>query len=999
MAILSKRARNFATIMKKIVLNYFQTTFDSIRLLPISVFILTLFANSAIAQPFQGYEVSGVHVPVTTGWTSGTRDVHSVFYTNSSGDGISKEIELTFNSANINAGDSIIILSDTAGFEVRSIDQSTGWLDVIEKTSVSDTGGSRNGFVLSAGQTSLKFDYRMNITATMASAKSSAKSLFIYHMRKTSSGVNMSDQIIRVYTRILAASNVYRWTGELSKDFHDDDNWMPKRTTVSSSDKLIFDHIGVKECEIKNNGTKVVQTIDQLMVNHYTDIMFTNYRNNGDNSVSTLKFDDVSTNLPFFTLEEFSNFGSRYDRGSGAGDYDLVFGGASTVQFAGTDTITFHLTNGTHIQAVPNVTRYPIIETINDKGNGAVFKLYSENSITNEFDLLYLHVNCELNTTVMFDGNSGVSYSMITYGGFSTPSNLYEYFGGAGKVVISPRVSWSQTNSDGAFSLYLGGTLEVYGSVVGKFISNSPTANTESAWNAWSPYIKIMNNGTNAGRIGSQLKFGSSVIDITGGVEWQMYNSGNRAWRTVGFPFSTMHVSQIARNIVITGTKDATNKDSFYSFNSTCTHCKTSLYAWDEGTSAWSGFESGTTANKIDAGDGVLLFFRGLGSSGLGDASASASAGVMSFKGTPVVGSKTLDLTYNSNGGSLKGVNLVANPYMSNVDWNALTRTNVADKFYFYDPAGKMYNTYDNTGSSVVVNGTNAYKAGTTLETRTIEQGAAFFAIATGSSASITFDEEDKIATKGSASAFREDRTFPCNRLSMSLTSQDAAKKELDHATLEWDMSEKGASATGDFMDMPKIYGGYYGIGTVDAAGEWYVIDRRPDLESGVTETVNMRIASHEKNGAYRMSFEMCGEAPSATVVLVDRLKGTKTPVEKSTVYEFTMNESDALKGDRFALELLKSNGQMGVAEIQNAVSVYPNPAKIGSDIFLAVANGHEIEGVALHDLNGRVLHNWKAEGRFNNLKLPTNLNEGIYILTIKTTQGVQQNRVLLSKP
>jgi hypothetical protein len=121
--------------------------------------------------------------------------------------------------------------------------------------------------------------------------------------------------------------------------------------------------------------------------------------------------------------------------------------------------------------------------------------------------------------------------------------------------------------------------------------------------------------------------------------------------------------------------------------------------------------------------------------------------------------------------------------------------------------------------------------------------------------------------------------------------------------------------------------------------------------------------------------------------------------VEKATVYEFAMNESDALKGDRFALELLKSNGQMGVAEIQNAVSVYPNPAKIGSDIFLAVANGHEIEGVSIHDLNGRVLHNWKAEGRFNNLKLPTNLNEGIYILTIKTTQGVQQNRVLLSKP
>jgi hypothetical protein len=336
---------------------------------------------------------------------------------------------------------------------------------------------------------------------------------------------------------------------------------------------------------------------------------------------------------------------------------------------------------------------------------------------------------------------------------------------------------------------------------------------------------------------------------------------------------------------------------------------------------------------------------------------------------------------------------------MSNVDWNALTRTNVANKFYFYDPAGKMYNTYDNTGSSVVVNGTNAYKAGTTLETRTIEQGSAFFAIATGSSATLKFDETDKIATKGSASAFREDRTFPCNRLSMTLTSQDTTKKELDHATLEWDMSEKGASATGDFMDMPKIYGGYYGIGTLDAAGEWYVIDRRPDLEAGVTESVNMKIASHEKNGAYRMRFEMCGEAPSATVVLVDRLKGTKTPVENSMVYEFAMNESDALKGDRFALELMKANGQMALDVIQNTVSVYPNPAEKGGVLYLSIAEGNRVLDAQLYDLNGKAVQNWsKSQNQGLELKLNARINSGVYILEVRTQQGLSRSSVVLSE-
>ncbi len=972
----------------KVNLNSYYKLFVTFSFFVSSVFVF--------GQPFSGYEVSGVHRPVV-GWSSSSRTAYATFYTNSSGSGISKEVQLLFNSSNIAAGDSIIVLSDTAGFKMRSQEQSTGWRDIIGKSSLSNTSGARQGFVLSASQSTLTFEFKADRTTSMAAPVANSRSIVVYHKPKIGQ-VNTSQYLI-IKIRIIAASNVYRWTGEVSKDFHDEDNWMPIRSSISTSDKLIFDHIGAKECEIRNNGSKVNQTIDQLIINHYTDIMFTNYRNNGDNSVSTLVLEDLSTNLKFYTLMTSSDFPDPYTFGSGSSSYDLVAGVGAGISVAGTDTITFRLTQNTYIQGASNsFSDYPYFESVNDKGNGACLKIYLETS-TSASDLVYTNFNCESNTSVLFDGNSGIEYVELGPFEFNAPlSGSRKRLGGEGRIVVSPRVTIKQVNNDGAFPHYLGGTMEVYGTVIGNFISNAPSANTEAAWNSWSPYLKIMNDGTFKGRIGAQAK-GSTTINITGGVEWQMHNSGNRSWRTVGFPFSTMHVSQIARNIVITGTKDATNKDSFYSFNSTCSHCKTSLYSWDESNSAWSGFESGTTANKIDAGEGVLLFFRGLGDAGLGDASASATAGVMSFKGTPVTGSKTLNLAYNSNGGSLKGVNLIANPYMSNVDWNALTRTNVADKFYFYDPAGKMYNTYDNTGSSVVVNGTNAYKAGTTTQTRTIEQGAAFFAIATGSSATLKFDEADKIATNGSASAFREDRTFPCNRLSMTLTSQDAAKKELDHATLEWDMSEKGASATGDFMDMPKIYGGYYGIGTVDAAGEWYVIDRRPDLESGVTETVNMRIASHEKNGAYRMSFEMCGEAPSATVVLVDRLKGTKTPVEKATVYEFAMNESDALKGDRFGLELLKADGQTGINDIQNAVSVYPNPAKIGSEIYLAVAKGAVIQGANLVDLNGRVVQNWNSETDFHHLKIQANLNEGIYILAIKTNLGVQQNRVVLSKP
>jgi hypothetical protein len=952
------------------------------------LFIFLLTTQIVQSQSFGGVSAAGGSGYMGN-WTGSSSFLgRSCFYSNSNGDAVSKEVHFKLN--NVQTGDSIILLSDTVGFQARCLDKNSGWINVVFKSGLSVVTGARNGFRLVAGDTSIDIEVKYNRTTTMASSVPK-QVRFLYKNSQT--GVVSTSQYYDLAPRIYTLSNVYRWTGATSKNYSTSTNWIPERSNPSTSDLLIFDQFDTADVEIVNGGARIDQEVGQIMVTNYTKVRFSNYRNNGDNSVSTLRLGTANTNRLLFRPPTF-----QYPV-TVAGSRDLALGDDARIFISGTDTITFRFKTGAAYGSSAFATR--MFKTLNDRGNGAVLKFYFEDNVSSISVFSSTYFKNAANTAIYLDGSN------VTVNGFgptfynpSTPSKDEEYIGGPGALVVGPNLQlYFEENDNNHW--FLDGPLHVLGTIRGNLKSNAPAANTESAWNSWVPNIKIVNNGITSGRIGDQTHpwVSSLVMNITGGVEWQMYNSGNRAWRTVGFPFSTMHVSQISKNIVVTGTKNATNKDSFFSFNTTCSHCKTSLYAWDEGTSAWSGFESGTTANKIDAGEGVLLFFRGLGSSGLGDAAASASAGVMSFKGTPVVGSKTLNLTYNSNGGSLKGVNLVANPYMSNVDWNALTRTNVANKFYFYDPAGKMYNTYDNTGSSVVVNGTNAYKAGTTLETRTIEQGAAFFAIATGSSATLKFDETDKIATKGSASAFREDRTFPCNRLSMTLTSQDTTKKELDHATLEWDMSEKGASATGDFMDMPKIYGGYYGIGTLDAAGEWYVIDRRPDLEAGVTESVNMKIASHEKNGAYRMRFEMCGEAPSATVVLVDRLKGTKTPVGNTTVYEFAMNESDALKGDRFALELMKANGQMALDVIQNTVSVYPNPAEKGGVLYLSIAEGNRVLDAQLYDLNGKAVQNWsKSQNQGLELKLNARINSGVYILEVRTQQGLSRSSVVLSE-
>lgn len=948
--------------------------------------LLNMAVLPAFGQSFGGVFTAGLSSYNNNWGTSFGLAGRSMYYSNASGDGVSKEIHLKLN--NVRTGDSVILLSDTVGFEARSLTKNTGWINVNFKSGLSSISGARTGFRLTAGDTAINIEVKYDRTTTMAS--STPKKVRFYY-KNSQTGVVNTTQVFDLAPRIYILSNVYRWTGATSKNFSTSSNWVPERTTTSSADILIFDQFDTADVEITYSGSKIDQEIGQIMLTNHTRVRFSNYRNNGDNSISTLRLGTSNTNGKLFTIPTFGY--PSFITGTG----DLALGDYARLFVSGTDTVCIHFKTGAVYQSPTTGNR--LLKTLNDRGNGAVFKLYFNDDVSNYSTFRYTVFHNQANTNMYFDG-ADVTVNGIgeTFFGVTTPSNSFGYIGGEGKITVGPGLELDFPEVDNNF-FYLAGPIHVLGTLTGNLVSNAPSANTETAWNSWKPNIVIENNGVHAGRIGNQTHpFLTTPRPITGGVEWQMYNSGNRAWRTVGFPFTAMHVSQISRNIVITGTKDATNKDSFYSFNSTCAHCKTSLYAWDESNSAWSGFESGSTANKIDAGEGVLLFFRGLGDAGLGDASASATAGVMTFKGSPVLGDKTIDLTYNSNGGSLKGVNLVANPYMSNVDWNALTRTNVADKFYFYDPAGKMYNTYDNTGSSVVVSGTNAYKAGSALETRTIEQGAAFFAIATGSSATLKFQEADKIATQGSASAFREEREFPCNRLAMTMLSSDPLKKEMDHATLEWDMSEKGASHDGDFMDMPKIYGGYFGIGTVDSKGEWYVIDRRPDLKNDRSETVNMKIASHEKNGSYKIQFEMCMEAPTADVFLVDRLQGKKVAVNNGTEFEFTQLETDALKGDRFALELNKVDAQNSIESLSNKLSVYPNPVHGESKIFIASSEGIQLISANLRDIQGKLIQTWKFRS-LNTLELHEQIPTGMYVLEISSNEGISKTKIAISNP
>jgi len=912
------------------------------------------------------------------------------WYSNNGGTGTSKEIYL--NLTGVSNGDSLIVIGNNSDFKARIASKSLTWMNVISQTvaNVNNTGGTsvQRGFGLSSGDTSVSLEIRTDNTSSTGSNE-------IYVLYKPSGSSVNTTQYLRLFPETVAKSNIYRWVGTTSASFHTASNWSPARTTPSTSDVLIFDHVGIKPVEILYNSGQFTQTVEQIMVTCNTQAHWINYRgSNGAQAKSTLKINSGNQLERFEyywdqTLGEDKNQTYSY----GSGDFDMSSG--ANLIIAGTDTIQLEFNTDAYFSNA----MYCEFRTTNDYGNGACLKLFANSNLKHN-DQQYYNVcgfKPELNTSICF-ASTGKRYSIhhIEDFGWGTSGIL----GGEGRVVIEAGTSVHFQTGDGG-AITLGGILEVYGSLFASIKSNAPASSSASDWKNWVPYLQIKNDATRRGYIDTLGEYWNANR-IEGGVQWELYNSGIRSWRTVGFPLKNeMNVSQISNNIVITGTKNSTNQDSFYSFNSTCATCKSSLLTWDEPNSEWSAYESGSTASTVAPGKGVLLFFRGMGSNGVGDPSSSANAGTMIFKGEINYGDFSLsNLNYNSNGGSLKGINLVANPYPAAIDWRTVigngNNSNIADKFYYFNPKAQNYSVYNNITGTLTLSGSTAYTNSSNDEAATIEQGAGFFVVATNSSNSLNFTEHCKTNIKGKTSAFKEERTIPCNQLSMTINYNSLSSNREDNSILEWDMSKFGSTHTEDATDQSKLFAGYLGIGTVDQNNLWYAIDRRPDLTEDVLYSFPMIVKTIEHTD-YKISFAACSDLGNTEIQILDKLTNKSTPVKNSTNYVFSTTSSDALTPDkRFEILVQKKSGFASNSNVSKKFCyVYPNPTATKSFQISNLNENNRILGVRVYSLLATEVYSTQTI-LSNSIQLSDSVSAGSYFVEILTQNGTQVESLII---
>ncbi|MDB5280202.1 MAG: hypothetical protein JWR61_5157 [Ferruginibacter sp.] len=268
-------------------------------------------------------------------------------------------------------------------------------------------------------------------------------------------------------------------------------------------------------------------------------------------------------------------------------------------------------------------------------------------------------------------------------------------------------------------------------------------------------YLTLKSTASGTARL-SDITNGGTISgnSIAGNVTIERYISAGREWRLLSAPVCTCTAPTINaawQEGVTTG-----NPNPGYG---TAITGGTSANGFDQGVNNNAAFKYyNNTTNSfvavpgtyapITSYNGYFLFIRGDRSTNLSlGVNAALTPTILRVKGQVLTGNVAVNV-------NALNYTLAGNPYPAAIDFHTLTKNNVNDKFYLWDP--KM----GTTGGYVTLiwNGTNGYDATTSVSpaSRYIPSGEAFFieSLDGVNPGTITFKETDKNAG-GSDQLFR----------------------------------------------------------------------------------------------------------------------------------------------------------------------------------------------------------------------------------------------------
>lgn len=361
--------------------------------------------------------------------------------------------------------------------------------------------------------------------------------------------------------------------------------------------------------------------------------------------------------------------------------------------------------------------------------------------------------------------------------------------------------------------------------------------------------------------------------------------SKTRIYRYIASPLQAATVSDIQKEIPVTGTFTGTSKcsgcttsASMFSYNEkviTDTN-KTGVADSDDG---YENFPVASNTEILTPGRGYAMFVRGnLISSALWDVRGTINAGNV----TPV----SLPVTFTSSGTIANdGWNLVGNPFPSTIDWDATsgwTKANLDAAIYIRDNGSA--NTQVAAWNGVV--GTNGGSS-------RIAMGQGFWVKANGNGTPVLKAAEN-IKVAGTQTTFFK-KAAPTDVLRITMVSGAVRDEAVIH--FRADATEK-FDTQADALKLPNTA---FNLSSLMADGKVLAINSLPAFSCNSTVKLNVANAAA---GSYTLDFSDYESFPaSVNIMLTDNFTNNTVNVRETKSYSFAVtSKQESYGSNRFAV-------------------------------------------------------------------------------------------------
>ncbi len=449
---------------------------------------------------------------------------------------------------------------------------------------------------------------------------------------------------------------------------------------------------------------------------------------------------------------------------------------------------------------------------------------------------------------------------------------------------------------------------------------------------------------------------GAAIINNADNLSVQRnVNAGIAGYRNLGTPLNLMALRQWDDELFISGPGFP---DGCASSSS---GCYLSARFWKASTQAYEGISD--INELISNGSGIEIW--------LGDNLTSFSATTLTSTGTP-------NFNVSSNISILSGWNLIANPFMSSINFHNVIRNsgNIGNYFYVFNPNTNAFEWYDAASSTFSSNWTNA---------GILSSSQGFWVFNNGAPSSITFNQGSK--SFGVDGFFKNEHS---NQLVVKLIEN--GKEEGAACVIE--LNNDASYGFDENLDMPafpyqiRLSNQIYSKSVDDQS---LVFNSRPEESNCIKIPLFLDVAD---DNSFKIQFDKLPQG--YTCYMIDERTKTVSKINDNSIFYF-----DAQSGseqNRYSVLLTKNTQECNLMEDDYAtrfkVHTYQNT------VFVALEGEITDFTVEIKNLLGQTVYHSKLYSETSNEQFVLDVNDGVYLVEIKSHSGniISTSKVFINK-